>query len=256
MEVIPVIDLKGGAVVRARLGMRATYAPLTTPLSRTSDPLDVVAGFLTIAPFRTIYAADLDAIASQGGYDGGHDDCLAALAAAFPSVTFWIDSGIGDLARARAWLAQNPRARLVLGSESLDSLACLDSLAGEERVILSLDFRDGQLLGPDGLYDAPRLWPAQIIVMSLDHVGAGSGPDTARLADAGARAPTAKFYAAGGVRGLSDLLRLNEAGICGALISTALHAGALPRVDLAVLAALADNAAASSTGARKRPACK
>ena len=59
---IPVIDLKGGVVVRARHGDRASYRPIETPLSRTSEPLDVVAGLLSLHPFRTLYVADLDAI--------------------------------------------------------------------------------------------------------------------------------------------------------------------------------------------------
>jgi phosphoribosylformimino-5-aminoimidazole carboxamide ribotide isomerase len=53
IEVIPVIDLKGGAVVRARHGTRHSYAPIVTPHARTSAPLDVVAGFLTVHPFRS-----------------------------------------------------------------------------------------------------------------------------------------------------------------------------------------------------------
>jgi phosphoribosylformimino-5-aminoimidazole carboxamide ribotide isomerase len=65
IEVIPVIDLKGGAVVRARHGSRHSYAPIVTPLARTSALLDVVAGFLTIHAFHTIYAADLDRIKSR-----------------------------------------------------------------------------------------------------------------------------------------------------------------------------------------------
>ena len=36
IEVIPVIDLKGGAVVRARHGSRHSYVPIVTPLARTS----------------------------------------------------------------------------------------------------------------------------------------------------------------------------------------------------------------------------
>jgi phosphoribosylformimino-5-aminoimidazole carboxamide ribotide isomerase len=51
IEVIPVIDLKDGAVVRARPGSRHSYAPIVTPLARTSAPLDIVAGLLTIHPF-------------------------------------------------------------------------------------------------------------------------------------------------------------------------------------------------------------
>jgi uncharacterized protein related to proFAR isomerase len=45
IEVIPVIDLKCGAVVCARHGSRHSYAPITTPLARTSAPLDIVGGF-------------------------------------------------------------------------------------------------------------------------------------------------------------------------------------------------------------------
>ena len=44
MEVIPVIDLMGGAVVRARLGRRDAYSPIDTRLSPTSSPSEVIAG--------------------------------------------------------------------------------------------------------------------------------------------------------------------------------------------------------------------
>jgi phosphoribosylformimino-5-aminoimidazole carboxamide ribotide isomerase len=219
MEVIPVIDLKGGAVVHARGGRRDAYAPIVTPLARTSTPLDVVSGFLTLFPFRTIYVADLDAISGRAGDDG----TLAAITAAFLDVTFWVDSGISDPAQARAWLHRHKRGHLVLGSESVTSLASLDQLVGEERAILSLDFRGGALLGPTGLDEATHLWPSRIIVMSLDRVGAGEGPDVVRLAEIGARAPDAKLYAAGGVRGPDDLTALMKIGISGALVATALH---------------------------------
>ena len=33
MEIIPVLDLKGGVVVRARMGERHLYAPIVTPLA-------------------------------------------------------------------------------------------------------------------------------------------------------------------------------------------------------------------------------
>jgi phosphoribosylformimino-5-aminoimidazole carboxamide ribotide isomerase len=66
MEVVPVVDLKGGVVVRARSGERASYRPIETPLSATSEPLDVVAGLLAVHPFRKLYIADLDAIEGRG----------------------------------------------------------------------------------------------------------------------------------------------------------------------------------------------
>jgi hypothetical protein len=99
IEVIPVIDLKGGAVGRARHGSRHSYAPIVTPLARTSAPLDVVAGLLTVHSFRTIYVADLDRIESHSS----HDQSLDALSTAFPDVAFWVDAGVRD-----AWDARNP----------------------------------------------------------------------------------------------------------------------------------------------------
>ena len=66
MQVIPVIDLMGGEVVRARMGDRASYRPIESPLSPTSDPVDVVRGLLAAYPFPTLYVADLDAIRARG----------------------------------------------------------------------------------------------------------------------------------------------------------------------------------------------
>ena len=51
MQAIPVIDLMGGEVVRARMGDRASYRPIESPLSPTSDPVDVVRGLLSVYPF-------------------------------------------------------------------------------------------------------------------------------------------------------------------------------------------------------------
>ncbi len=62
MRVIPVLDLLGGKVVRARMGDRASYRPIESPLSPTSDAVDVVRGLLAVHPFQTLYVADLDAI--------------------------------------------------------------------------------------------------------------------------------------------------------------------------------------------------
>src|SRR6266571_3356703 len=88
LEVIPVIDLMDGTVVRARMGRRDQYRPIDTPLSPTSDPVDVVRGLLTLHPFATIYVADLD------GIQGGRDDraVLRRLTDAFPQVSLWVDN--------------------------------------------------------------------------------------------------------------------------------------------------------------------
>src|SRR5262245_59140568 len=69
MKIIPVIDLMDGLVVRARMGRRDLYRPITTPLSPTSEPIDVARGLRSVHPFDTLYVADLDAIQGRGDHD-------------------------------------------------------------------------------------------------------------------------------------------------------------------------------------------
>src|SRR5262244_2140243 len=100
MEVIPVIDLKDGVVVHARMGMRSAYAPIKTPLSPTSRPTDVARGLLSIFPFKQFYVADLDAIEHKGD----NNAALKQLSAEYPDLVFWVDAGIADVHDAERWL--------------------------------------------------------------------------------------------------------------------------------------------------------
>jgi phosphoribosylformimino-5-aminoimidazole carboxamide ribotide isomerase len=209
--------------VHARRGERHLYPPLRSPLAPSPAPADVLAGLLRHFPFPAVYAADLDAI----GGTGDHDAVIAALEAAFAGVTFWVDNGIATIAAARAWQARHPRARLVLGAESQSGPECLAAL-DPELVALSLDFRGEDFLGPAALLD-PARWPRRVIVMTLARIGAGEGPDWARLALIRDQAgPEREVYAAGGVRDAADLERLAAEGIAGVLVASALHGGKLP----------------------------
>jgi phosphoribosylformimino-5-aminoimidazole carboxamide ribotide isomerase len=221
LNIIPVIDLKGGEVVRAERGERHLYAPIKTPLSPTSRPADVVAGFLALHEFRTIYIADLDAIEGTGA----HSACIAELEAAFPDLSFWVDAGIGTGAEARAWLAAH-NGDLVLGSETLRDPDLITSLSTSPRSLLSLDFRAEQFQGPARLAEDESLWPTRLIVMTLTRVGSQAGPDLDRLRQIRAKTMGRhRVYAAGGVRGPEDLSLLAQAGIAGVLVASALHAG-------------------------------
>ena len=228
MQIIPVLDLKQGVVVRARMGQRDQYRPIETPLSPTSDPLDVARGLRTLCRFTSFYIADLDAIEGRGDNRAS----IARLAAEFPDVTFWVDNGIADPDRATAWLDAN-LGHLVLGSESQRDTALLRRLAASDRVVLSLDFRGPDFVGPSALLSDPSLWPRRVIVMTLARVGSGAGPDLARLAAIRAAAPRCAIYAAGGIRDASDLAQLTAAGIAGALVASSLHDGQLDRASLA-----------------------
>ena len=152
MDVIPVLDLKGGTVVRARMGRRDQYRPIETPLSPTSDPVDVARGLLSVHPFRIVYVADLDAIERSGD----NRAALARLKAAFPDVTLWVDNGLADCDGADEWLADG-LGHLVLGSEAQANADLVRRLAADARVILSLDFRDRTFEGPPALLEDSRI---------------------------------------------------------------------------------------------------
>ena len=228
MEIIPVIDLKGGLVVRARMGQRDQYRPIETPLSPTSRPADVVQGLMSVFPFRTLYVADLDAIERTGD----NDAVLVRLKAAFPALAFWVDDGLAEAGAARARLDQG---HLVLGSEAQRDAALVTSLKHDPRVILSLDFRGDTFIGPPPLLDMPELWPDRVIVMTLARVGSGAGPDIERLSQIRKRAGDRRIYAAGGIRNGADLVALKRAGIAGALVASSLHDGTLAAAEISGL---------------------
>ena len=234
MEIIPVIDVKGGVAVAAQGGARETYRPLNSPIADGSSKIDaVVNGYLVLHPFRTIYIADLDAIEGRCG----NHRAINEIVDKFPDRDLWVDNGdatpdgIARLISAR-------RVSAVVGSESKidhDTLAKLVAIFGD-RLILSLDFAGDQFRGDEALLLDSSIWPGRVIVMTLARVGMGKGPDITRLTDIAARAGPRRVYAAGGVRGLDDLRASRNAGAQGALIATALHTGQIKTGDLEEIA--------------------
>jgi phosphoribosylformimino-5-aminoimidazole carboxamide ribotide isomerase len=233
VEIIPVIDLKGGIVVHARGGARAQYAPLRSRLCQGSDAEAVVGGYLRLHPFRTIYVADLDAITGEG-----HNlAAIERLRRLFPELRLWVDNGLGEDLACRDWLALG-LGDLVLGSESQRDLAILDRLLqgpDAARIILSLDFRGDAFLGPAEFVEQPEHWPQRVIVMTLARVGSGQGPDLARLSRIRRRAPGRRVFAAGGVGDADDLDRLAALDVAGVLVASALHDGRLARDAIAAV---------------------
>lgn len=223
MRIVPVIDIREGAVVRARAGDRERYRPISSPLAGTSAPDDVVAGLLTLHPFERIYVADIDAI--EGSGDNSRP--IRALTERFPALRFMVDAG----AKSSDWRGA-PRIDCVIGSETLRDMESLRGAKDDPGVILSLDFRGDAFIGPGSLIDCAELWPRHVIVMTLARVGLRSGPDFDRLANIVSRASERRVYAAGGVRDARDLAQLEKIGAAGALVATALHDGALKGADL------------------------
>lgn len=231
MQIVPVIDIRNGVVVRAVAGDRQNYRPLVSPLSGSSEPRAVVAGLRATYRFNALYVADLDAIEGRPT----NDAIIEALTGAQPDLRLWIDAGVGS-ADGIAERLTHSTMDLVIGSESFADIGALASLRDEPRAILSLDFRGDDFIGAPELLVQNELWPSRVIVMTLARVGLGRGPDFARLSEIVARAGKRQVYAAGGVRNAADLARLEAMGVAGALVASALHDGLLTPADIATIA--------------------
>ena len=154
---------------------------------------------------------------------------------------FRSDAGFADAAAARALgrdlgseVGASPSRLIpVFGSESLASRAALEAcFSGTDAnsAVLSLDRRDGERLDAAGSWDLPQAWPQRVIVMTLERVGADSGPDLETLAEVRRKSPTTTLIGAGGIRDAADLVRAEAAGAAAWLVASALHDGRLPRV--------------------------
>jgi phosphoribosylformimino-5-aminoimidazole carboxamide ribotide isomerase len=259
MQVIPVLDLLDGHVVRAQRGERTAYRPIRSTLTGTSEPLAVARSLIAATAARVLYVADLGAILARGP----HHAELAALRAALPEIEIWLDAGYADYRSMHATIKQiehtdvpahmsrthaaedakanikanpkphtgSPRATLVpvFGSESLrDPNALRDAQAAGFSPILSLDRRAGHLIAEPSLAQASDIWPSRVIAMTLDQVGSYEGPDLATIADLRARArPGTEIVGAGGIRHQADLDAAAAAGASAWLVASALHDGRL-----------------------------
>jgi phosphoribosylformimino-5-aminoimidazole carboxamide ribotide isomerase len=227
--VIPVIDLKGGVVVHARAGARATYGPIETRLGAAGNPIAIAHALLAMTASPALYIADLDAIEGIGN----HFELCRDLAQALPATALWIDAGFANVTDCAFWLPLG--ATLVIGSEGLSAIGNWHELYESfgTSLVLSLDFAEGGLRGPATLLSEPTSWPGRVIAMCLDRVGTNGGPDVVRLETIIQGAGDRAVYAAGGLRTIGDIEAIAAAGASGVLVATALHSGAIAQNEIA-----------------------
>jgi phosphoribosylformimino-5-aminoimidazole carboxamide ribotide isomerase len=218
MQIIPVIDLRSGLVVRAQAGRRQDYQPIKSPLAKTCDPVEIVQGFFTLGFFSALYIADLDAIMQSGD----NRDVIVRISEAFPKLRLWVDPGLSQAKDLIDWRL-TPNVDLVLGSESLRDPCDLQGLKKSQDYILSLDFLGSDFLGPVEIFKETSYWPERLIVMALKNIGLHAGPDWRRVKETISHAGDRSVYVAGGVRGADDVMMLQEIGAAGVLVASALH---------------------------------
>jgi uncharacterized protein related to proFAR isomerase len=233
IELIPVMDLLKGEVVRAVRGDRQSYQPVVSQLCSSSAPLAIARALCEHCNTRRLYVADLDAL--MGGVP--QTAALLGVLHAMPELELWLDAGFADAAAARRLLAEfgadATRVVPVLASESLLSRQALAACFEDEALrgaALSLDRRNGQRMDAAGAWEAPELWPQRVIEMTLERVGSGAGPDLQTMRELRQKAPAGTWLVgAGGVRSQADMQAAALAGADAWLVASALHDGHIPK---------------------------
>src|SRR4051794_5536100 len=112
MRVIPVLDMKGGIVIRGIAGRRAEYRPLVSQLTDSCQPAAVAQALGNRLGLYEMYLADLDAIAGAPPAR----DIYASLQ--LLGCRLWVDAGVGT-AQDAVQMAATGIARIVIGLETV-----------------------------------------------------------------------------------------------------------------------------------------
>ena len=238
MEILPVLDLLDGVVVRGIAGRRSEYRPLISNLTSSNNPLDVAHSIRHAFGLNHLYVADLDGILR------GHANLTLFERLIGDGFELMIDAGVRDVASASE-LRVAGMNRLIVGLESCRSPQDLARLIEfNPGVIFSLDLQNGRpMLRQDasGWRDQPSDIAAaaieagctQMIVLDLADVGTSTGGSTDQLCGfIRHSSPQVKIISGGGVRDVDDLKRFEQLGLDAVLVASALHDGQLARADI------------------------
>ena len=225
---IPVIDLKQGQAVSGKSGMRDTYTPLRTVFAPSANPVEIAQG-LKLNGADEMYIADLDLIESQGHnindirmvntilpvlFDGGVKNC--------ESFEFFLDF---------AYKVIVPTETL----ESIDEMKKIFEKFPKERIVVSVDVKDDELLSKHmdlTLSEFKEIMieldPNEIILLDISGVGTEKGYNEKLLEEFSELKD--KLIIAGGLN-KDSLVELESLGIKKVLIGTSLHSGEVKLLD-------------------------
>jgi phosphoribosylformimino-5-aminoimidazole carboxamide ribotide isomerase len=225
LRVIPVLDIKNGLTVWAKMGFRESYKPIRNSLCPFSNPLAAVKKLSSLG-FKTVYMADLDAIL-YGFLNTGLYKTLSSEA------DLMVDPGVKSFEEASKVIDSGVK-KLIVATETLPRLEVAQSILkvyGCDRVVLSLDLKNREIISKipklknlspkECLEEFVRLGFKEAIVVDLAKVGSYSGPDLELIGEL--KTKHIRLIVGGGVRNLNDLLTLRDMGVEAALVSSALH---------------------------------
>ena len=237
MKIIPVIDVLNGIAVHGVRGERKQYQPLKSVLCQSANPLEIALTFDSLG-FTSLYLADLDAILGKHANFDVYTQIMSQT-----GLDLMVDAGIADVNKAAEVLAAEA-SKIVIGSETLRNLDFVEQAVktfGEERVVVSIDRKNGKLLTAsndiaslDSVSFAQKLATlgvSQIILLDLDRVGTEHGINCSVLKTI-LEKTRIDVLVGGGIRSLQELEELRKIRVTGALVATVLHNGKLTSDEL------------------------
>jgi phosphoribosylformimino-5-aminoimidazole carboxamide ribotide isomerase len=233
MQVIPAIDLLGGAIVRLFQG---DFEQVT---QYAQDPLKLAERYAR-AGMKRLHVVDLD-----GARTGEPTNLPMIARLAECGIDVQAGGGIRDLARVLSLLDVGV-SKAVIGSVAIDQRESVTEWiaeVGAERFILAFDVRLDKSGAPEVLThgwtrgSGTLLWPLveyfletgtrEFLCTDIAKDGTLSGPNLTLYRECVARYPGADFIASGGVSCLTDLEALDQIGVSRVVTGKALLDGRL-----------------------------
>jgi phosphoribosylformimino-5-aminoimidazole carboxamide ribotide isomerase len=239
VQIIPVLDLMHGTVVRGVAGQRDSYQPIQSQLTDSTSALDVATSIRDTFGLDYLYVADLDAIV----FGKPNEQTIHNLTD--NGFRLLLDSGIRSTSDVES-VDPTRVDSIVVALESIESVdvvtASIDEW-GPQRTIFSVDLQRGlpmtrisrwQNSEPSSIVDEiVQCGVERLILLDLAAVGMGTGIPTLQLCQTiKARHPTTRIVTGGGVNSPEDLRAAQDAGADGVLIASALHDGHVTAADL------------------------
>ena len=224
LMIIPVMDLKNGEAVSGKSGKRETYTPLKTVFDRSSNPI-AIARKLKKSGFSRIYIADLDSIE-------GNSSNLQIAGEINKIIPVMLDSGIKNSIGIQKIFDKVEKVIIATETiENFDEIELIFSTYPKQNLVLSIDIKDGNVLGKhinadfrDMIRKIEEINPLEVILLDISRVGTENGVDH-ELIDSFIGLNIDLILGGGVTPG--DITELQSLGLEHFLVGTALHTGCL-----------------------------
>lgn len=223
-RIVFVLDILNGNAVHAVRGERAKYQPVKSRVCNSSNPLDIIS---SLKP-REVYIADLNRLQCQG-------DNFELIEKISSKTKTMVDAGAENMGDVEKCIEIASTA--IIGTETA-SFELVESASRRfsGRINVSIDIKNGKVLTKDRRMAVEPIELVKLlngydikdlIIIGLDKVGSGAGVDVDFLSKI-AGLSVHDVLVGGGIRDMSDIDALKNAGLNGALIATAVHNGKVP----------------------------